>query len=278
MKTCAILTCHNRRDQTIKCIESVFRISPDIHVFAVDDGSNDGTADALRKLLGNGRVIKGSGQLFWSRGMALAWEAAMATGEVSYDFTLWLNDDIELLPSALDELFECSHAMANGAVITGLVKERTTGATIYGGSSSDGRLLQESGNMEPVAFMNGNCVLVPRGVSDSIGTIDPTFHHDLGDVDYGLRAIRAGYRVFTTRNIVAVGEQNEFCRVRKPRSSIAGRFRKLYSPLGSPPYLNFLFRKRHYGVFNAAGYYIFLHILNLLPDKLCTSIFGNRYS
>jgi GT2 family glycosyltransferase len=125
--------------------------------------------------------------------------------------------------------------------------------------------------------MNGNVVLVPKSVMDKIGILDPVFHHDLGDVDYGLRAIKAGIKVFSTRKAIALGYSNHFCRVRKWNTSLINRFKRLYSPLGSPPKTNFYFRKKHFGIINAYVYWIYLHMINILSDKMATIIWGDLY-
>lgn len=58
--------------------------------------------------------------------------------------------------------------------------------------------------------MNGNVVLVPKSVVDKIGIINPIYHHDLGDVDYGLTAQENGIKVYATRIPIASGYSNNF--------------------------------------------------------------------
>ena len=59
IKIAAILTCFNRREKTVKCLDSLFRaenqynLSHDseelcISVYLTDDACTDGTADAVR--------------------------------------------------------------------------------------------------------------------------------------------------------------------------------------------------------------------------------------
>lgn len=131
--------------------------------------------------------------------------------------------------------------------------------------------------MQVVLNMNGNVVLVPRGVFEVLGNLDPVLHHDLGDVDYGYRAARAGIPVYTTRTVVGSCDRNEICRVRQENSTVSRRFKRLYSPLGSNPRINFYFRRKHHGLMNAVLYYAHLHVINLLPDKIIRLAFGARY-
>ena len=48
MKFCVLLTCFNRKEKTINCIKSLSQGNKSqIDFIVVDDGSTDGTADAL---------------------------------------------------------------------------------------------------------------------------------------------------------------------------------------------------------------------------------------
>lgn len=275
MKICALLTCFNRLEKTVACLREVQNLIADIDIYLVDDGSTDHTREAVEKIIKKGKVISGSGDLFWSRGMAKAWQVAAASDD--YDYYLWLNDDIVLKKEAIEELLACARQSHNKAVITGLIADQATGEVIYGGSDASGRLLQSTGTMQDVVSMNGNCVLVSREIYQKIGTIDPVFHHDLGDVDYGLRARKAGFAVMTTRTVVADGYKNLFCRVRKSNVSFPKRIRALYSPLGNPPDLNFKFRLRHKGIINALLYLVHIHAINFMSDFWVKKFFGARY-
>lgn len=274
MKITAILTCFNRSEKTKKCLESLFKIIPDCDVFITDDGSTDGTSQMLHQNFPQVHVITGNGKLFWSRGMYTAWKEAV---KKDYDFYLWLNDDIELYPYFFDELQSCYQACDEKCIITGLIENFEKTEILYGGSDSNKTLLQANGNPQKVTFMNGNVVLIPQNVVNTIGIMDPKLHHDLGDVDYGLTAIEHGIGVYTTRKPIAAGYKNDFCRVRKWGVSLKQRLKKLNSPLGSPPALNFYFRKKHFGLMNACAYWAYLYILNILPDSLVELIWGDAY-
>lgn len=274
LSVAAILTCFNRKNKTQKCLESLFKILPDCDVYITDDGSTDGTRDMLHQCFPKVKVISGTGNLFWSRGMYTAWKEAV---KGKYDYYLWLNDDIELYPYFFEELLECNRQKGGDCIITGLIEDFEKTTILYGGSDENKTLIQANGSPQKVTHMNGNVVLVPESVVDKIGIMDPKLHHDLGDVDYGLTAIENGINVYTTRKPVAAGYSNDFCRVRKWGVSLKQRLRKLNSPLGSPPSINFYFRKKHYGLFNACAYWCYLYLLNLLPDCVVVSIWGDAY-
>lgn len=275
MRIAAIMTCHNRKEKTLACLDSLFMIEPNIDVYLTDDGCTDGTPQAVKLKYPQVKIVEGSGNLFWSRGMFTAWSKAV---EHNYEYYLWLNDDIELYPTLLAELMACDKLANSKAVIVGLIKDIKTGQILYGGTDSNGHLVQESDSSQPIINMNGNVVLVPKFVVDSIGIIDPVYWHDIGDVDYGMMAKRAGIKVLSTRKAVADGYSNgKFCRVRKWDTSIAKRFKRLYSPLGANPHIHFYFIKKHKGLVPAVAMYIYLHIINFLPDCIVHTIWGDKF-
>lgn len=274
MKIAAILTCFNRKEKTRKCLDSLFEIVPDCDVYITDDNSTDGTSKMLKQNFPKVYVIAGNGNLFWSRGMYTAWQEAIKD---DYDFYLWLNDDVELYSYFFQELMDCYQFCGRNCIITGLIENFEKTEILYGGSDSNKSLLCSDGKPQKVSFMNGNVVLIPKPVVDKIGILDSKLHHDLGDVDYGLTAIEHGIGVYTTRKPIAAGYKNDFCRVRKWGVSLKQRLKILNSPLGSPPSINFYFRKKHFGLLNACAYWCYLYILNVLPDNLVEFIWGDAY-
>ncbi len=56
--------------------------------------------------------------------------------------------------------------------------------------------------------MNGNCVLIPAVAAKEIGINSENYRHAFGDIDYGLRARRLGYRIVEVKEPVAKQEPN----------------------------------------------------------------------
>jgi GT2 family glycosyltransferase len=273
--TAVLITCFNRKVRTVNCIKSLLSIDDRLDIYLVDDGSYDGTSDEIYFRFPNVNIIKGDGDLYWNRGMHLAWSNALKN---NYDFFLWLNDDVLLYEFALDELRECSKLNNDCAIICGLVENAGSTKTIYGGFDRNKDLVEVNGFMNEINLMHGNVVLVPRFVCQSIGILDKFFKHDLGDIDYGLRAQKKGINIFSSRRAIAEGEINKICRVRLNQTTILKRFKRLYSPLGSPPVIDFYFRSRHKGISNALANFIFLHFINLIPDRINKILFKNKYT
>ena len=81
MQLAVLLTCFNRKATTLRCLEQLNKqnITASMDVFLCDDGSTDGTSDAIKKLFPQVYIIRGSGNLFWNRGMLTAWRKACET-------------------------------------------------------------------------------------------------------------------------------------------------------------------------------------------------------
>ena len=90
-----LITCHNRASQTIHCLKQLFNQRGLGHEFIldlylVDDNSSDGTADLIHAQFPLVNIIKGTGELYWNRGMHLAWETAAQKGT----YTWYLNNNL----------------------------------------------------------------------------------------------------------------------------------------------------------------------------------------
>ena len=274
MKIAVLLTCFNRKDFTIRCLSHLYKLGQKVDIYLVDDNSTDGTYIEVRKQFPEVVLISGTGNLFWNRGMLLAWEHA---AHKKYDYFLWLNDDVVLYDNSISEIFECCKMSNYKAIITGIIESHDKSQILYGGADLNKKLIAPNGLLNEVRYMNGNFVLIPSSVFEIVGYLDGRYHHDLGDVDYGLVAIKNNIKVLTTRIAIGSGEVNKNCRIRKPHTSLANRFKKLYSPLGSNPFINFYFRKKHFGILNALLFFVFLHVVNLMPDFVVKRVWGNKY-
>jgi GT2 family glycosyltransferase len=275
MKSIAVLiTVHNRKEKTLACLRSLYKcVVPENHAFDVyltDDGCTDGTAEAVRAGFPDVNIIKGDGNLFWNRGMRLAWETAAATKD--YDYYLWLNDDIVLKKNALLTLIDSSQRKNDMVIIVGTTSTTDNEDVItYGGRMKQlrGFSFVRPHNIELVKCdtFNGNIVLIPLYVYERIGMNDPFFHHSFGDIEYGLRATQNKIYSYITPTILGVcNRNNPIPMFQRKGTFLIERYRLLYSPIGFNPcesfYLNYKYRSLLYAVL----LFIKLHI-NVLFTK-----------
>lgn len=263
IRIAGLMTCHDRREKSMACLKSVFAIRPDVDIFLVDDGCKDGTAEAVKESFPLVHIIQGNGNLYWSRGMYTAWKEAL---KGDYDFYLWLNDDIELYPNAIDEMLACFRILNEKVIITGIVENKEKTKCIYGGHRDEGGHIQADGVPHSTRNMNGNVVLVHRSIVKEIGIMDGRLHHDIGDVDYGMTANEHGIDVYTTRIPIAMGYENPLRRYRKWNTSLKKRIEYMNSPIGGEPATLFYFYKKHYGVVRGFLKTSLFVIRNISPD------------
>ena len=211
-----LMTCHNRRDITLTCLANLAQQTVSSTVYLVDDGSSDGTAEAVRAQYPAVNVLSGNGSLFWVGGMRLAFATAMQTG---HDYYLWLNDDTHLQSDALQILLTLHQKLvAQGtaeAIVVGSTQDPSTGKPTYGGAmrtkswySNKFEFVEPTTALQPCDTFFGNCVLIPHSVAQKVGNIDPAFIHTLGDLDYGLRARKLGCSVWVAPGYIATCSRN----------------------------------------------------------------------
>lgn len=267
IKIAVLLTCHNRREKTINCLQALYScIIPDnytIDVYLVDDGSIDSTSAAVKTKFPSANIIQGDGNLFWNRGMHLAWDHA---SKGNYEFYLWLNDDTILKEKALTILLANSSIKEDKAIICGVCQSQITGMISYGGfDKANHKMIVPNGEPQICYFFNGNIVLVPQLVFEKVGNLDPFFHHEFGDFDYGLRAIKHNISSWISSEILGYCENNELKKWCNPKYSMVSRIKIFYSPLGISPFQHFVYANRHWGIFKAIRTFVSQHIRLLFP-------------
>jgi GT2 family glycosyltransferase len=206
-RVAVLLTCFNRRQKTLECLDSLFKqvFADDVslHVYLVDDGSTDGTTEAVHRVYPQVNVLQGTGNLFWTGGMWLASREAL---KHQCDYHLWLNDDTNLYPDAVNQLLMTSYKLneqgSKRAVVVGSIQDPHTKQFAYGGMKRNRFHPCQFGEIRPgdepqrCETMSGNCVLISKEVIKCVGGLDRTFRHFAADFDYGLRATRNGCTVW----------------------------------------------------------------------------------
>ena len=249
-KLAVLMTCHNRREQTVRCLEALRanHVSDvEVRVYVTDDGSTDGTASAITDIDMPMTVIAGSGDLYWAAGMAIAERTAMRDEP---DLLLWLNDDVTLESDGLARLLAV-HEGAPGAIVVGSVRDPNTGAATYGGRVLKGRhpqrfsIVPASDRIQRVDAFNGNVLLIPRCVRDAVGPVDGVFAHAYADDDYSLRALRLHVLVVAAPGTVGICSPNL---TRLTSTSLRDAWKELQSPKGRPWRSQIRYLRRHGGL------------------------------
>lgn len=245
MKLAVLMACYNRRAKTIECLQHLAiaarQAGVEYHLFLFDDGSTDGTADAVQSLEPGAVILRGDGCFFWNRSMNRAFDAALQVGFPAY---LWLNDDTVLRPDTFSLILSAKDSVApDEVIVVGAISDPEGGHTTYGGLRDVeprfrpflARLLDPVGFPQDVDVMNGNVVLIPDRVARKLGNLDPVFEHGMGDTDYSKRARKMGIRVLLTAGYVGSCSRNPLKGTHRDKAlPLLQRFQQIFSRKGLP--------------------------------------------
>lgn len=231
MDIAVLLTCHNRREKTVKCLRSLkdaliaynttAKEIISIEIFLTDDGCTDGTSDAVSSVYPEENILhilRGDGNLFWAGGMRLCWREAMKH-HAEWGYYLLLNDDVELMPNVFSELFKSELYAVEHAGKEGIVSGITCSKAIphkmtYGGDVWINRIMATSKRLKPNGqpqlcdITNANILLVPQIIVDKIGIFYEKYRHGQADYDYSFMARKMGYPVILTAEFCGFCEKD----------------------------------------------------------------------
>lgn len=186
---------------------------PRLGVLAVDNGSSDGSAEMLERLLGPRRVIRLGRNVGFPAAVGHAMRSP-AAGQA--DFLLLIHDDTALAPDAVACLVESAGAAPDiGAVGPKVMDEldrrvlRDVGRTVDRFGSPYAAL--EEGEIDQgqydtpreVLYLSSAAMLIRREAWTRVGPPDERLRPAHGDLDLGWRIHTAGYRVVMEPRAVA---------------------------------------------------------------------------
>ncbi len=254
------MTCFNRKSLTIASLDRLFSQDVSKHltleVFLVDDGSSDGTSEAVHQRFPAVNILQGDGSLFWNGGMRRAFQVALQHG---FDAYVWFNDDSMLYKDAISRLVLAAKACeltVGPSIVVGSFRDAVTGVHTYGGIRKIAHGLNldfvpvcpAANEMLPCDTMNGNLTLISAPVAELLENLDAAFAHQLGDFDYGLRATAAGVPVRVAAGYFGTCSDNSSLGTWRDRTQpFSTRWKNLMSPKGAPIREWLLYTRRHFG-------------------------------
>jgi GT2 family glycosyltransferase len=271
-RVAVLLTVFNRREVTLTGLRSLYRAIDTLgegyafDVYMTDDGSKDGTKEAVEKEFPNVIVTLGDGNLYWGGGMRKAWQRAIESG-VTYDYFLWFNDDAELYEDALKTLFKPISQYKN-CIVSGAFCDHN-GDVSYGGRDKKCEMISPIYSLyQPIVFMNGNLVLIDKFNFQKLGMIDSHYIHGLGDWDYGLRAREINVDVVLTDKYVGIANRHDGdLMVWSLKCSVVMKLKKMHTPKYSP-FIIYYFNKKHFGFWYAIKEFLKNYIYTICPFLL----------
>ena len=207
-KVALVIPVHNRRETTLQCLRSLSRIDKSdliIKIFIVDDGSTDGTSQAIRERFPEVVLIDGDGTLHYAGGTNRGIESAR-TWEPDYIATM--NDDSIFHDQFLKRMIKTAetnpHSIIGALLLlwdephkvfqVGQIWNTWNGGWKIPQNLTVSNVPSEAFEVECIV---GNCVLFPIDAIRECGRMDEKrFPHGWGDAQYSIRMRKAGWKLF----------------------------------------------------------------------------------
>lgn len=249
---------HNRREITIQCLQSIARLNTknlDVHTIIVDDGSTDGTSEAIRKDFPNVEIVKGDGNLWFTEGTNVGVRAAL---KHQPKYILTINDDQVFDADAIQYMVETAEKYPKSVVGSLLLLWDTPHklfqvAPVWNIWKGDWQHWEQQtvwtipAKPWEVDLIVGNCVLVPTEAIEQCGLMNSKRYPNFGDAEYTPRLKKNGW------NLLIEPRARVFCQpnaVPKKVKTMSARekFNALFVNLGHPQNL----RRRFYAYWDGA--------------------------
>lgn len=196
----------DQRAKTLRCLASFTAVrAPTFGIWVFDNGSTDGTVEAIAGAFPEVRIHRHPTNLGVASGRNRAAEAAMA--EARPDFLLFLDNDTTVTPDFLIRLVAPFAEDPRLALTTPKLRDLQRPQRLYGAGGCRirfwrgdtrhahyGEVDRGQYDRRAACIPSGGCVLVRSDVFCSLGGFDTVFDpYGPEDLDFGLRARRAGY-------------------------------------------------------------------------------------
>lgn len=199
-----LLPVHNRKEITRRFVMLLKeQTCQDFHLILIDDGSTDGTAESVLKLLPTARVLQGDGNLWWAGGLQRGLDYLASLNLRHNPLVLFINDDV----SFASDYLECAKTEMAGRQSVLLLSQfmDSEGQAIETGVHADLDALSFDVAMSPDQI---NC-LSTRGLFvywedvRTIGGFRPKLlPHYLSDYEFTMRAHDNGLKCETSAQIL----------------------------------------------------------------------------
>lgn len=211
---CCIVLTWNDRANLLACLESLSKVTyRNMEIVVSDNGSTDGSIEAVRADYPGLTLIENGENLRWSGGNNVGIEYAMKSGA---DYIILLNNDTLFDPEIISELVEAGESDPSIGVLGPKIYYHSEPDILWfaGGEVSLWRGLvkhrgireRDSGQYDSISdtdYVTGCALMMKREVVEKIGLIDPRYIAYAEDTDFSLRAARAGFRlVYVPRSVM----------------------------------------------------------------------------
>jgi len=195
----------NGRQDTLACLRSLERVECEsLGVVCVDNGSTDGSQQAVREAFPQVALIEAGANLGYAAGNNLGLRHALDAGA---DWIMLVNNDATVAPDVVAGFERAARQCPRAGVLAGKVYFADRPQTIWFAGQRVGELLGYSGRprgygrddgprysrIGPTGRAVGALMAVSREMIEAVGLLDEDLFAYVEDVDWALRARTAGY-------------------------------------------------------------------------------------
>ncbi len=199
-----VFPCYNRKELTLLCLKSLSRINTkgiDLQIILVDDGSTDGTSDAVKNDFPEVEIIYGDGNLWFTEGTNVGVRRAL---EKNCDYVLMMNDDQVFDSEFLQYMVETAEKYPRSVIGSLLLLwdqphklfqispewKTFSGGWRHWGNQTIWTIPEKPWKVEIIV---GNCLLVPRKAFEECGLMDSKKFPNFGDAEFTPRLKKNGW-------------------------------------------------------------------------------------
>ena len=199
MQLVAVVLSYNGREDTLTALESL----RGIETVVVDNGSTDGSADAVAERFPDVELVRTGVNLGFAGGNNVGIRRALDRGA---DWVLLVNNDAEVEPGLVEALEAAAAARPDAGVLACKVLYADSDRLWYGGAGFDpilGRSRHEGfgepdaggGELGETRRATGAAMAVSRAAIEAAGLLDEELFLYAEDLEWSLRIREAGFAV-----------------------------------------------------------------------------------
>jgi len=182
------------------CLESLKKVDySNLYTLIVDNNSSDDSVTMIEKKFSELKIIKNKKNSGFAGGNNIGINFALKNGA---DYVLLLNQDTEVEADFLKELVKEGEKDDKTGLLSPLIFWKRTKQIWFSGGRISWWSMKNfhefdllKGDSSETAFLTGCSLLIKRAVLEKIGLLDDIFFLYWEDVDYSVRAKKAGFKI-----------------------------------------------------------------------------------
>jgi GT2 family glycosyltransferase len=197
----------NGREDTVSCLDALAKISePAVRIVCVDNGSTDGSVEAVRVRHPETHLIENGRNLGFAGGCNVGIRWALAQGA---EWVVLVNNDAVIAPDTIAAFAAAAEHCPEAGVLAGKLYHADrpdrvwyAGHRFHGWLGYSGRHRGEGHRdrpryerLAPTGRANGALMAISRAAIERIGMLDEELFAYVEDIDLSVRARAAGFEV-----------------------------------------------------------------------------------